>query len=265
MNSSFQNSPIPEATLAEYFGVSVKLLPHLDFLLGEYEDLGGDIPLIVDWLREAGIGQNARILDLGCGKGAISIALAKTLGVEAVGCDAFPPFISTANQLAFERGVANRCEFEIADIVHFVEKAHDYDVVVFVSIGGIFGSPQETVSALRSCIKPGGLLLMEYAFAAEEKEGFRAFPDLFTEQETIQQLTAHGDELIRRKLSTMEEMLKMNQRYVDSIASRSKLLKTSHPELTTDLDAYLKREEDACRFIETSVQRATWLLRCNKK
>ena len=63
---------VTDDELAAYFGVSVRLLPHLDELLADFDELGSDPELVATWLKEHGVGAGSWVLDLGCGKGAVA-------------------------------------------------------------------------------------------------------------------------------------------------------------------------------------------------
>lgn len=59
---------------------------------------------------------NLQVLDLGCGKGAVSIKLAKALRCKCHGIDAVPEFIAAAKEKAKEYGVDTLCQFEAGDV-----------------------------------------------------------------------------------------------------------------------------------------------------
>jgi 2-polyprenyl-3-methyl-5-hydroxy-6-metoxy-1,4-benzoquinol methylase len=52
-----------------------------------------------------------KILDVGCGSGRFCVAFAEQGADRVVGIDFAPPMIDLANQLAQQRGVADRCQF----------------------------------------------------------------------------------------------------------------------------------------------------------
>lgn len=105
-----------QVNLAEFFGVSPRLLPHLPELLADFTDLGCNPDLVVSWLTERGIGPSSRVLDLACGKGAAGLLVARKLGAGVTGVDAFAPFIEEARSAAARQGVEHLCRFQVADI-----------------------------------------------------------------------------------------------------------------------------------------------------
>ena len=71
------------------------------------------------------------VLDIGCGPGHYSVALAKRGAASVVGVDFAPSMIELATQLAQQTGVADRCQFEQKDFMAFSsEQKSDYTVVI---------------------------------------------------------------------------------------------------------------------------------------
>ncbi len=77
-----------------------------------------------------------RCLDLGCGPGAISVALAQ-LGFEVIGVDASKAMVELANEAAAqaESSVASRCSFVCDDLSAFLAKIeHHADYILSSSV-----------------------------------------------------------------------------------------------------------------------------------
>ncbi len=94
----------------------------------------------------------ATTLDLGCGKGAISVKVARELGWHVHGVDAFQPFIDYAMQAAFENGVASLCEFTCDDMRNVVRSGKSYDVVIYAAHGPLLDAVP-CVDMLRQCVR----------------------------------------------------------------------------------------------------------------
>jgi len=71
---------------------------------------------LVDFLRSYGIGKWARILDLGCGNGRFSIALASR-GYRVIGIDISPIYIADAWRKAGIYGVLDRVSFQVGNVL----------------------------------------------------------------------------------------------------------------------------------------------------
>ncbi|MFC1543543.1 SAM-dependent methyltransferase [Candidatus Neomarinimicrobiota bacterium] len=89
-----------EKSVAENLEIDERLLPYLPELWADLWALGSFPDLIVEMLKPLGLpGAETSVLDLGCGKGAVSVTLAKELGFNVVGVDGFRPFLDEAMTL----------------------------------------------------------------------------------------------------------------------------------------------------------------------
>jgi len=252
---------MPDNDLAEYFGISRRLLPHLDELLADFDELGSDPALVARWLEEQGLGAGTRILDLGCGKGAVAIALERALGCFVTGIDAYVPFIAEAGRRARATGLAGRCRFRAGDIRREAESERDYEAVLLLAVGAVFGGPADTVGALRRCVRPGGLMVIDDGYLLGGPVRFPGYENLLDRDRTLAQLAAHGDEIIYEKLGTHAEAEAQNRRYQAWIEERGRRLAARRPELTDEIAAYIDKERRECEIIERDIQSAVWLLR----
>ena len=103
--------------------------------------------------------QDARILDIGCGKGEFLVRSAARWGCKAVGVDLSPHFVSEA-----------RARVKAADLEHSVEivegngseyraELSSFDVAACFGASWIWGGFRGTLDALRTWTKPGGLVI----------------------------------------------------------------------------------------------------------
>jgi len=247
--------------LALYFGLSVRLLPYLDELLVDFDELGSDAGLVADWLGRHGIGAGARVLDLGCGKGAVAVVLARALGCSVTGIDAFVPFVDEGRRRAETGGVAGLCEFRAGDIRSEAAKETGYDAALFLAVGPVYGGPGETVGVLRRCVRPGGLMVVDDAYLLDRAVDFPGYEVLLDGVRTRAQLASHGDEILAEKLFTRAEAEAQNRRYQARIEERGRRLAARRPDLASDIAAYIEKERRECEIIERDIQNAVWLLR----
>ena len=90
--------------VAEYFEVSPELLPYIPELLADLWALGSSPETVVEWVRSLELPpETTGVLDLGCGKGAVSIALAKEFNFRIFGID-----FSNLSLLMPEKGRKNQ-------------------------------------------------------------------------------------------------------------------------------------------------------------
>ena len=144
-------------SISDSLEVDPLLLPHIPFLLQDLWALGSSIDLIIDVLRPLNLdsGQTA-VLDLGCGKGAVSVQLALQFGFHVFGIDAMLPFLDDATKKARSYNVSHLCEFTHQDINQYILTDHQFNIIIFASLGGLLGTFQETIGKLRHQVGHGG-------------------------------------------------------------------------------------------------------------
>lgn len=237
-----------------------ELVPYLPGLLADLWDLGSSPSLITDWLRDLDLPAETRVLDLGCGKGAVSLTLARDLGYVVHGVDLFEPFIREARARTKDWELGGRVLFQKADLREVVVSATDYDVVIYASVGAL-GGLAESVAALRGCVREGGYIVIDEGFLAPNAEPGSGFEKLVPRDESLRLLTAHGDEIVRELVLDVEEMRAVDRGYIDSIARRAEALAAAHPEDADLIRGYVDRQNHAAAAWERNAISATWLLK----
>jgi cyclopropane fatty-acyl-phospholipid synthase-like methyltransferase len=247
--------------IAQAFDATLELLPFIPDLLADLWALGGSVEVIVDLLRPLCLpAETTRILDLGCGKGAVALTLAKELGFQALGVDLFEPFVQEASERAEEMGIASRCQFICEDIRNTLSEVRDYDVVIYASVG-VLGRLDECVAKLRQCVHSGGYMLIDNAFLTDPgKVESHWYEHCATHEETICRLTAHGDALLREVIIPAEEVKALNQEYTELIRTRAEKLAKLHPEAADSVYRYVEKQERESEIMETTVTSVVWLL-----
>lgn len=159
---------LQEKLAASLTATTTDLIPFLPYLLQDLWELGADPEVCLSLLRRHGAeGEAIRLLDLGCGKGAVSIRLCKAFQCRAKGIDLLPAFVAAAQEKAVEWGVSELCEFVEGDANAALQTERGYDLVVVGAIGDVLGPPRETLRKVRGALRPGGYVLMDEAYLRE--------------------------------------------------------------------------------------------------
>ncbi|UCF63106.1 MAG: class I SAM-dependent methyltransferase [bacterium] len=237
-------------------------LPYLPELLVDLWDLGSAPDKIVDILRPVNLPPNStRVLDLGCGKGAVSVLLAKTFGFQVVGIDGCEPFLEVARQKAHEYEVESKCEFILTDLRSYVQKACNFDIVILASLGSVLGNLAETVAKLRIALRPGGYMVIDDGFLkTENKLNRTGYAYYLSHTESIRQLISQGDSLIGEILLDDEHNRAINQRYLQAMKSRRNDLLKKYPHIRKEVDEYIRNQEIECEIIEKNLKGVVWLV-----
>lgn len=162
-------SDVEEKLAKSLTAESVELIPYLPYLLQDLWELGSSPKDMVHLIsKNIIISEKTKVLDLACGKGAVSIKLAKEFGCQVKGIDIMQDFIENAKKKAQEFKVETLCEFIVGDINQYVEVEKGYDIVILGAVGEVLGNQEETLNKLSKTIKKDGYVLLDDAYARSE-------------------------------------------------------------------------------------------------
>jgi ubiquinone/menaquinone biosynthesis C-methylase UbiE len=114
--------------------------------------------MLDSYLSEVEFAPSARVLDVGCGTGAVTRVLARRLRVaEAVGVDPSPVFVAKAGELAAELG---NISFEEGDGRALRFGDGDFDVVVCHTVLCHVPEPERVLAEAFRVLRPGGTLVV---------------------------------------------------------------------------------------------------------
>lgn len=249
-------SSVEEKLARSLTAESVELIQFLPYLLQDLWDLGSSPQDMLDLVRQhvSWTGQ-LEVLDLACGKGAVSIVLARELGCRIKGIDILPDFIDYARHKAVESGVAGQCLFEVGDINQSVEEERAYDLVIFGAVGDVLGDPAELLPKLKRTIKDNGYILLDDGYGQKGSA-----IDHFTRGEWLAIFDQAGVRLIAEKLFAPDDMKEQNRRQQASIAIRAQELKAKNPGKSDLFDGYIKSQLAECDQLENGITGVTLLL-----
>jgi ubiquinone/menaquinone biosynthesis C-methylase UbiE len=250
-----------EQQIAAAFGIEPVLVPVLPELLADIWALGSWPEKIVDLLRLATkLREGASVVDLGCGKGAVAIPIARDLLLRLHGIDLFPPFLAEARARAESAGVSELCHFEVGDLRQAFKDGRKYNVAILAGVGAI-GDYGSTVREMRRIVHSGGVLVIDDGFlegdAGPTPPGYEYYR---SHGETVRQLTSHGDRMMHERFVPADELKEYNRINTEVIRRRAAELAASTPELAEALERYVQSEQEECAFLESRTSAAIWLL-----
>ena len=179
-----------------------------------------------------------------------------------VGVDMLDAFVMEARRRAETEGVGHLCRFHSADIRDFLDEPSRYDVALLVSVGDPLGSMDRTILRLREHVRPGGYMIIDGGYAADDTPmSFPGYEYVEDREQVIARLTAHGDPIVREIPVTPEEMRRQDREYTRRIADQVRRLSREHPEHRDAFERYLAREKRESALLEDHMVCATWMLR----
>lgn len=250
-----------ELSIADSLEIDPRLLKYLPSLLQDLWALGSSVDIIVQAIRSLQLpGNDFYALDLGCGKGAVSVRLAQEFGIRMLGIDAMIPFLDVAREKAREHQVENLCQFQLADLHEFLEQDREFDLVILASMGGILGDYRQTVSKLRRQVRKRGYIIIDDGYLRKGKKlNRKGYEHYRNHKQTIADLTSRGDYLIQES-STEDLSHQINQQYFKVISERGSQLSASHPHLKNLIRTYIDLQAEENRIIEDHIVGTLWLL-----
>ncbi len=246
-------------------GDTTQLLPFLPYLLQDFWELGSDPGVMAELIHKyVSISEKTKILDLACGKGAVSVKIAQKLRLKVKGIDLFPEFIEYAAQKAKEFHVDDLCEFVIGDINEAAKTEKDYDCVVFGAAGmDVLGSPEEALNKLKATVKPGGYILIEEGYIPDEdkREAIRYNKDAyFLKQQWMAWFKEMDLELIETASGHSEGALDSDSGLA-AITARASELTQQHPDKKEMFEGYVRNQQSEYADIGDSLICVTWILK----
>jgi ubiquinone/menaquinone biosynthesis C-methylase UbiE len=111
-------------------------------------------------VRDLGIADGLRVLDLGCGDGTTALPAAQ-LGADVLGVDIAANLVAAGNARAEEMGLAANCKFQVGDASDLNELDDEqFDLVVSI-FGAMFAPrPFDVAKEMVRVTKPGGRIVM---------------------------------------------------------------------------------------------------------
>lgn len=122
-------------------------------MLNQVDEMTGQL------LDDAGIGPGMRVLDIGCGPGAVSLMIARRVGTsgQVFGVDQNPQMLELARQAARDAGLSNLTFIEGGFDVAFAERG-TLDAVVGRRVLMYQPDAARAVAQLVDAIRPGGVI-----------------------------------------------------------------------------------------------------------
>ncbi len=235
------------------------LIPILDYLLQDIEILGGDPAQIVAMIRPLKMAGGVRlVLDLGCGKGTVATALAAELGLHVTGIDAFQPFIDEARARAAAMGIGDQCLFEVADMRQLINRLPAFDLVMFIACGRVFGDMQETISALRTFVRPRGFIVISDLCRVNGVTGAKR--DIPDHEAVAAALTSHGDRIVMEKHGVTQETEEVDAYAVRVLERRARELMRLYPGLHASMWEYIEAQRRDRSAQRGSLVPAVWIV-----
>jgi cyclopropane fatty-acyl-phospholipid synthase-like methyltransferase len=228
-----------------------ELFPFLPYILQDFWEIGADPVEIIKMIQKHAKkpAHELRVLDLGCGKGAVSIQLASAIGCSCLGIDAVKEFIAFANKKAVERKVSHLCTFEVGDIRLRVNTLHKFDIIILGAIGSVLGNTFDTISAIKRCLKHKGFILIDDGYIPENSN--LSHPNASKKSEILAHMEKAGMQLKEEAIcQNDDEAAAMHSKEFSHIENRCKELIEEYPDKRSIFENYVSNQKKEYEAIE---------------
>ncbi len=250
----FMKNKIGVKTLEESIAIAMDgrqdtaIVPFLPYILQDFWEIGTPPGIIIDLVQKHCTNYPAlKVLDLGCGKGAVSVKLAEALQCHCYGIDGIPEFIETSKDKAQEYGVEALCRFETGDIREKIIGLGKFDVILLGAIGQVFGDYYTTLTILSGHLNEDGIIIINDAYI--EDSSIFQHPEILQHREILKQIGKAGMELV-------DESTEGTDAYAEefeNLQKRCRELIPQYPEKAILFENFIRAQADEYDALENEV------------
>ncbi|MCL2765263.1 MAG: class I SAM-dependent methyltransferase [Treponema sp.] len=256
-----ENKSIEESIVSAMDMTDISLIKHLPYILQDFWEIGSSSEEIIKIIKKYKTDySNLNILDLGSGKGAVSIKIAAELKCVCFGIDAINDFVVFSNNKAKEYSVNNICTFETNDIRARIKTLEKYDIILSVAIGPVFGNYYKTLIELDTHLNNDGLIIIDDAF--NEDDCNNDFQNILRKKEIIQQINNAGMDLI--EIITVNEIIGINEEYENqfqNIQKRCNELIEKYPENKKAFLRFIEEQKEEYEILSNEIIPAIFVIK----
>ncbi len=252
--------PIEECVVMAMDGSDKALFPYLPYILQDIWEIGTDPATVIAIIRAHFTDYtNLNILDLGCGKGVVSVKVAAALGCKCHGIDAIPEFIEYAKKKAIEHKVAHLCTFETGDIRTRIHDLGHYDIIVLGAIGPVLGDYHATLKCLKGCLSDQGIFIIDDAYIDDDSDF--THPLIYRKSTILQHIAQAGMELDEDHRFNRDQIQESDDFIHQNLKNRCEELIKKHPEKAQLFRNYVKKQEVEIDVLLNKVVATTMVIR----
>jgi len=137
-----------------------------------------------------------------------------------------------------------------------------FDVVIYSGIGPIWGKINNTIGALRGCVREGGYIIFDEGFLTDHIiSGNEMYRDYGNYPNTRELLESFGDTIVAEFIQTPYETDRNNAQLFRSIQQNAQKIIGQYPEKRKMILEYIARQERENTIFGHHFIGATWLIR----
>jgi len=226
-----ENITLEESIVSAMEGNNTKLFKYLPYIFQDFWELGSSPDEIINVIKKYKQDYSSlNVLDLGSGKGAVSIKIASELKCNCFGIDAIEEFVIFSNNKSKELSVSNFCTFEANDARKRIKSLGKYDIIILGAIGPVFGNYYNTLLELAPHLNDDGIIIIGDAYV--EDNCTTDYPNVLQKTDILKQVS-NAEMKIVEIITTNEIIPKLAEEYeieIKDMVNRCNELIEKHPE-----------------------------------
>ena len=182
----------------------------------------------LNWVDSLALAPGSRVLEVGCGAGFLSIALAQR-GLRVHAIDPVETMVEQARRHAAEAGVADSLCLDVGDVYALGFEDESFDLVIALGVIPWLEQPELAIQEMARVTRPGGYIIL----TADNRARLNLFLDpwLNPALAPLKQRVKHAFERVglrRRSPDKTEAILHdfHDCRFIDEALARAELVKT---------------------------------------
>jgi ubiquinone/menaquinone biosynthesis C-methylase UbiE len=250
---------IEESVIITMDGKDKHLYQYLPYILQDIWEFGASPEIIINLIKKHKSDfENLKILDLGSGKGAISIKIAKEFKCYCFGIDAVKEFVDESIIKAKKYNVEKYCEFEVGDVRTKLIDEIKYDIVILGAIGPVFGDYYSTLIRIKNCLLSDGLIIVDDSYISETSNFSHS--QIEKKSHIINQITNAKMRIIDEVIISKEQIKESNKNIFNKIKTRCEELMKKESKNSHLFEEYIKNQENENEVLEQEVICSTMVI-----
>lgn len=245
------------ATAMDYDDAAI--LSYLPYILQDFWEIGSSADSLLNIVKENKSNySNLEILDLGCGKGAVSIKLASELKCNCFGVDAIEDFILEAKLKAHQYSISSKCKFEFGDARIRIKDLGKFDVIILGSIGPVFGNYFETLTLLKKNLSEDGIIILDDGYVDDNKSYIH--PNVVKRTELLQQIDDAKMQVLQEYIDLGDNKRDEYELEYNYIKKRCSELIEKYPEKKKIFEDYIIKQKEEYNHLENDLICSTMVI-----
>lgn len=253
------NKSIQENLARSLAAKTTDVIPFIPYMLQDFWALGLSPDIVLTLLeRNLKRGEEVRVLDLACGKGAISVVTAAKFKVHVTGIDLMNDFIDVARVKAAEYGVNSMCDFIAGDINEHMGYQCGFCVVIFSAVGDVIGDIEQTLIKLKAVLAEGGIIIIDnYDYIDKHEAG------LLFRRVGLELVDEINESQARRNNLCSYELIDNSSLGMGAITRRASELSEMYPARHRIFEEYVQNQHNEYTYIENQcpASKVVWCLK----